>query len=111
VTKEIEIPPVITAVRNRESIIFSYYGKQEERIIVKINDFIPMTVYNSDSDYLCEVLRAVATLKVRDSSVVYFNVEGEIIPMLRSVILRYIPDSLLGIRTSRRWKEEESWGE
>jgi hypothetical protein len=48
---------------------------------------------------------------VRDSSVVYFNVDGEIIPMLRSVIHRYIPDSLLGIRTSKRWKEEENWGE
>jgi hypothetical protein len=34
--------------------------------------------------------------------IVYFNVEGEIIPILRSTILRVIPDSQLAVRVSGR---------
>jgi hypothetical protein len=36
--------------------------------------------------------------------IVYFNVEGEIIPILRSTILRVIPDSQLAVRVSGRWE-------
>jgi hypothetical protein len=65
VTKEIEnrpgyddlkFPAVITAVRNRKSIIFRYCGKQEERIIVKINDFI------LETDFILKYLRRVWNL-------------------------------------------------
>jgi hypothetical protein len=38
--------------------------------------------------------------------IVYFNVEGEIIPILRSTILRVIPESQLAIRVSGRWVEQ-----
>jgi hypothetical protein len=38
------------------------------------------------------------------SPVVYFNVEEEIIPILRSTILRVIPDSQLAVRVSGRWE-------
>jgi hypothetical protein len=39
--------------------------------------------------------------------IVYFNVEGEIIPILRSTILRVIPDSQLAVRVSGRWEENQ----
>jgi hypothetical protein len=39
--------------------------------------------------------------------IVYFNVEGEVIPILRSTIQRVIPDSQLAVRVSGRWKEQE----
>jgi hypothetical protein len=38
--------------------------------------------------------------------IVYFNVEGEIIPIPRSTILRVIPESQLAIRVSGRWVEQ-----
>jgi hypothetical protein len=40
--------------------------------------------------------------------IVYFNVEGEIFPILRSTILNVIPDSQLAVRVSGRWKEQET---
>jgi hypothetical protein len=39
---------------------------------------------------------------------VYFNVEGEIVPILRSTILRVIPQSQLAIRVSGRWQDQQS---
>jgi hypothetical protein len=43
--------------------------------------------------------------------IVYFNVEGEIFPILRSTILRVIPDSQLAVRVSGRWKEQAEKGD
>jgi hypothetical protein len=43
--------------------------------------------------------------------IVYFNVEGEIFPVLRSTILRVIPDSQLAVRVSGRWEEHEEKGD
>jgi hypothetical protein len=40
--------------------------------------------------------------------IVYFNVEGEIFPILRSTILNVIPESQLAVRVSGRWKEQET---
>jgi hypothetical protein len=42
--------------------------------------------------------------------IVYFNVDGEILPILRSVF-KCISDSQLGIRISGRWKEQEETGD
>jgi hypothetical protein len=39
--------------------------------------------------------------------IIYFNVEGEVIPILRSTILRVIPDSQLAVRVSGRWEESQ----
>jgi hypothetical protein len=39
---------------------------------------------------------------------VYFNVEGEIVPILRSTILRVIPQSQLAVRVSGRWQDQPS---
>jgi hypothetical protein len=39
---------------------------------------------------------------------VCFNVEGEIVPILRSTILRVIPQSQLAIRVSGRWTDQPS---
>jgi hypothetical protein len=39
--------------------------------------------------------------------IVYFNVEGEVIPILRSTIQRVIPDSQLAVRVSGRWEDQE----
>jgi hypothetical protein len=39
--------------------------------------------------------------------IVYFNVEGEVIPILRSTILRVIPGSQLAVRVSGRWEENQ----
>jgi hypothetical protein len=38
--------------------------------------------------------------------IVYFNVEGEVIPILRSTILNSIPESQLAVRVSGRWEEQ-----
>jgi hypothetical protein len=43
--------------------------------------------------------------------IVYFNVEGEIFPILRSTILRVIPKSQLAVRVSGRWEEQVEKGE
>jgi hypothetical protein len=42
------------------------------------------------------------------SPLVYFNVEGKIVPILRSTILRVIPQSQLAIRVSGRWEDQTS---
>jgi hypothetical protein len=42
------------------------------------------------------------------SPLVYFNVEDEIVPILRSTILRVIPQSQLAIRVSGRWTDQLS---
>jgi hypothetical protein len=39
---------------------------------------------------------------------VCFNVEGEVVPILRSTILRVIPHSQLAIRVSGRWEDQPS---
>jgi hypothetical protein len=43
--------------------------------------------------------------------IVYFNVEGEIFPILRSTILRVIPNSQLAVRVSGRWEEQAEKGD
>jgi hypothetical protein len=43
--------------------------------------------------------------------IVYFNVEGEIFSILRSTILRVIPDSQLAVRVSGRWEEQVEKGD
>jgi hypothetical protein len=43
--------------------------------------------------------------------IVYFNVEGEIFTILRSTILRVIPNSQLAVRVSGRWEEQPSKGD
>jgi hypothetical protein len=43
--------------------------------------------------------------------IVYFSVEGEILTILRSTILRVIPNSQLAVRVSGRWTEQPSKGD
>jgi hypothetical protein len=43
--------------------------------------------------------------------IVYFNVDREIFPILRSTILRVIPDSQLAVRVSGRWEEQAKKGD
>jgi hypothetical protein len=43
--------------------------------------------------------------------IVYFIVEGEIFTILRSTILRVIPNSQLAVRVSGRWEEQPSKGD
>jgi hypothetical protein len=43
--------------------------------------------------------------------IVYFNVKGEIFTILRSTILRVIPNSQLAVRVSGRWTEQPSKGD
>jgi hypothetical protein len=52
------------------------------------------------------VLKKIMEKKIDSSapsSIISFNVEGHQLPILRSTILRLIPDSLLGIKVSGRW--------
>jgi hypothetical protein len=39
--------------------------------------------------------------------IIYFNLDNEIFPILRSTIAQFIPESQLAIRISGRWKEKE----
>jgi hypothetical protein len=39
--------------------------------------------------------------------IIYFNLDDEIFPILRSTIAQFIPESQLAIRISGRWKEKE----
>jgi hypothetical protein len=43
--------------------------------------------------------------------IVYFNVGGEMLSILRSTILRLIPNSQLAVRVSGRWEEQKEKGD
>jgi hypothetical protein len=61
---------------------------------------------NFDLTECCELLKCIYNKKTNRSTpfpIISFNVEGEIISVLRSTLLRVVPESLLTIKISGRW--------
>jgi myosin heavy subunit len=82
---------VLKNVVNKATECFSHQSNKKRKRALEEEE------YTVDSDSL--------------SPIVYFNVEGEIFTILRSTILRVIPDSQLAVRVSGRWEEQVEKGD
>jgi hypothetical protein len=90
--------------------------------VEELRNLIVSTKCNSEDSFSLKKKRKIAEIEeekekevTTDSSsldpIVSFNVEGEIFSILRSTILRVIPNSQLAMRVSGRWEEQAEKGD
>jgi hypothetical protein len=79
-----------------------------EAILQNIMEQTMKAGLGNDAPEVKKKKRKIDDDNVIPNPLVYFQVEGEVVPILRSTIMRVIPDSQLAIRVSGRWQDQPS---